>query len=79
VVVINTYVARYEYGSHPDLHHFQAIVAEDRHNGSRLFDRTGRCSTIEAALGMLVQMTGSMVDEVLGRRAVEPLDVETLV
>jgi hypothetical protein len=79
VVVINTFVARYEYASHPDSHHFQAITAEDRRHGSRLFIRTGRCGTIKAALGMLVQVTGSMVEEVLGRKAVGPLYVKTLV
>jgi hypothetical protein len=77
VVIINTFVRRYQYGSYPDLQHYQAIIAEDRHQGNRIFLKSGRCGTLDAALGVLVNLTGSEIEDVLRRRIVEPSDNET--
>ncbi|KAI4754110.1 glucose-methanol-choline oxidoreductase [Aureobasidium sp. EXF-3400] len=63
--------------SYPSLQHYQAIVAEDRHQGNRVFLKSGRCSTLETALGALVELTGLEVEAVLRRRVVKPLDNET--
>ncbi|KAI4742134.1 glucose-methanol-choline oxidoreductase [Aureobasidium sp. EXF-12298] len=76
-LIINTFVRRYQYGSYPDLQHYQAIIAEDRHQGNRIFLKSGRCGTLDAALGVLVNLTGSEIEDVLRRRIVEPSDNET--
>jgi hypothetical protein len=77
VVIINTFVRRYQYGSYPDLQHYQAIIAEDRHQGNRIFLKSGRCGTHETALGALVDLTGLEVEHVLWRRVVKPMDNKT--
>jgi hypothetical protein len=79
VVIVNTFVTRYQYGSHPSLPNYQAIIAEDRKQGNKIFLKSGRVGTLEAALGILVELTGSMVEKVLKRRVAKPLDSETLV
>jgi hypothetical protein len=79
VVVINTFMFKNQYGSHPSLQNYQAIIAEDRREGNRIFLRSGHCGTLEAALGVLVDLTGFMVEDVLRRRIVEPEDGETSV
>lgn len=79
VVIINTFVARYQYGSDPDLQSYRAIIAEDRRQGNKVFLRTARCGALEAALRVLMEMTGSEVEDVLKRKIVEHSDSETLV
>lgn len=79
MVIVNTFVTRYQYGSHPSLPNYQAVIAEDRKQGNRIFLRSGRVGTLEAALGVLVELTGSMVESVLRRKVAEPPNNQSLV
>jgi hypothetical protein len=63
----------------PSLQNYQAIIAENRNQGNKIFLKSGRVGTLEAALGILVELTGSLVESVLRRRVFEPPNNQTLV
>jgi hypothetical protein len=63
----------------PSLQNYQAIIAENRNQGNKIFLKSGRVGTLEAALGILVELTGSLVESVLRRRVSEPPNNQTLV
>lgn len=63
----------------PSLQNYQAIIAGNRNQGNKIFLKSGRVGTLEAALGILVELTGSLVESVLRRRVSEPPNNQTLV
>jgi hypothetical protein len=62
------------YATYPNVHHYRAIIAENPQQGNRIFLESGRCGSLEAALRVLVNLTGSMVEDMIGRRPVTYLD-----